>query len=275
MEIHIARDGKQFGPFPLEEVQRQLAAGTLLPTDFAWTTGAAGWVPLGSFPGLTVVSASVAPGGSPPSIPANVSAPSRPAQTSSGAIISLIFGILSFLFLPLIGGLVAIISGHMARSAIRHSGGAIKGDGMALAGTIIGYFNIGFFLCVVPILAGIAVPVFAEVQLKGKETKSLSNAKQIATACKLYAIDHQGAYPKTVDELVPDYLPNRETFASPLSPGEEIAYYYFGGKDTDPAEKILLMSKFQDKRGKRIIIRSDTSGRIELPPPGSVPAGGS
>lgn len=43
MQIHIARDGKQLGPFSLEEINRQLAAGTLSLSDQAWYEGAAGW----------------------------------------------------------------------------------------------------------------------------------------------------------------------------------------------------------------------------------------
>jgi len=36
MQIHVARDGKELGVFSLEEINRQLAAGTLRLTDQAW-----------------------------------------------------------------------------------------------------------------------------------------------------------------------------------------------------------------------------------------------
>lgn len=36
MQIHVARDGKQLGIYSLEEINRQLAAGTLILSDQAW-----------------------------------------------------------------------------------------------------------------------------------------------------------------------------------------------------------------------------------------------
>jgi hypothetical protein len=64
-------------------------------------------------------------------------------RTSSLAVISLIFGILAYVFLPSIGALVAVICGHSARSEIRRSPpGSIEGDGMALAGLILGWIQI-------------------------------------------------------------------------------------------------------------------------------------
>lgn len=64
------------------------------------------------------------------------------ATSSTAAIISLIFGIVSWFALPLIGALIAIVSGHMARGEIRRSGGNLGGDGMAMAGLILGYLNL-------------------------------------------------------------------------------------------------------------------------------------
>jgi hypothetical protein len=64
-------------------------------------------------------------------------------RTSSLAVISLIFGILAYVFLPGIGALVAVICGHSARAEIRRSPpGSIEGDGMALAGLILGWIQI-------------------------------------------------------------------------------------------------------------------------------------
>jgi uncharacterized RDD family membrane protein YckC len=52
MKIYITRDGQRTGPYSLEEVNRQLAAGTLSPVDQAWSEGSPGWKPLLSFPGV-------------------------------------------------------------------------------------------------------------------------------------------------------------------------------------------------------------------------------
>lgn len=58
MQIHVARNGQQSGPFSLEEVNRQLAAGTISPTDLAWYEGAPAWMPLADAPGVIVAAPS-------------------------------------------------------------------------------------------------------------------------------------------------------------------------------------------------------------------------
>lgn len=63
-------------------------------------------------------------------------------ETSALAIVSLVFGILAWIALPLIGGVVAIVTGHMARSEIRAARGDLQGDGMAVAGLVLGYLNL-------------------------------------------------------------------------------------------------------------------------------------
>jgi prepilin-type N-terminal cleavage/methylation domain-containing protein len=50
-------------------------------------------------------------------------------------------------------------------------------------------------IAIIAILASIALPVFSSVQERGKQTKDLGNAKQIALACKLFAGDHDGKFP--------------------------------------------------------------------------------
>ena len=60
-------------------------------------------------------------------------------RTSNLAIISLVSGILGWTFLPFVASLVAIVTGHMARAEIRRSAGTLQGDGMAMAGLVLGY----------------------------------------------------------------------------------------------------------------------------------------
>jgi prepilin-type N-terminal cleavage/methylation domain-containing protein len=86
-------------------------------------------------------------------------------------------------------------------------------------------------ISIIAILAGIALPVFSQVQVKGAQTKALSNAKQIATALKLYAIDNSGQFPSydlkagvpdttsqvkssndAFSQLIPDYVPQEDIF---------------------------------------------------------------
>lgn len=66
-------------------------------------------------------------------------------RTSSMATVSLIFGILAYVFLPFVGALIAVICGHSARAEIRRAPpGSIDGDGLALAGLILGWIQLAF-----------------------------------------------------------------------------------------------------------------------------------
>ena len=55
MMIHISREGQQFGPYSLEEVNTYLADGSLLPTDIGWIEGAPEWMPITQIPGVASV----------------------------------------------------------------------------------------------------------------------------------------------------------------------------------------------------------------------------
>ena len=71
--------------------------------------------------------------------------PLRPvasAPTNDKALISLIAGILGLTFLPLLGSIVAVVTGNMAKKEIRVSAGAYSGEGMATAGLVLGWIGI-------------------------------------------------------------------------------------------------------------------------------------
>jgi hypothetical protein len=63
--------------------------------------------------------------------------------TSTMAIVSLIAGIAGFSFLPLIGTIVALITGYMARNETRAVPPTASGDGLATAGIIMGWVQVG------------------------------------------------------------------------------------------------------------------------------------
>ena len=86
------------------------------------------------------------------------------AQTSTLAIISLIAGILGWVGFVGIGPIVAVITGHMAKSEIGKSNGMLTGNGMATAGLVLGYINlalsvIGLCLFVAFFVLGISSPL--------------------------------------------------------------------------------------------------------------------
>ena len=262
MQFYVHHDGQQQGPLELELVRSRLADGSYQGSDLGWHEGAADWLPLATIPALAG-SAAVPPmpvGAFPPrQMPVHAG---QPPQSSGLAIASLILGILS-LFMALLTGIPAVICGHLSLSRIKRAQGALTGRGMAITGLILGY--LGISLTVFFVLLGIALPVFNAVQERGLATKGLAEAKQIGLACKLYAGDHQGNFPPTLDDLVPTYLSDKHLFVCPLGKGtSESGYDYFGGKDSDPNSKILLSSKATMRNHKRIVVHVDDSADMEL-----------
>ena len=69
--------------------------------------------------------------------------------TSPMAIISLVAGILGWTLLPFLGSIVAVVTGHIARGEIRRAPERLEGDGMAIAGLILGYAGIAMAVFVV------------------------------------------------------------------------------------------------------------------------------
>ena len=83
------------------------------------------------------------------------------------AIVSLVSGLVGWTFLPVIGAIAAIITGHLAKKEIRDSGGTLSGDGMALAGLILGYTQIG-----VIVLSLVCILTFAAALIPAIESGS-------------------------------------------------------------------------------------------------------
>jgi hypothetical protein len=73
-------------------------------------------------------------------------------RTAPTAIWSLVLAILSFTCGCLFTAIPAVICGHIARSKIRKSGGALSGMGIATAGLILGYIALVLGVMGIPLL---------------------------------------------------------------------------------------------------------------------------
>lgn len=79
--------------------------------------------------------------------------------TSALAIVSLVFGILGWTVLPGVGAIVAVVTGHLARAEIRRAVDGMEGDGLALAGLVLGWLALAVALAVMALfvlLGGLA-----------------------------------------------------------------------------------------------------------------------
>ncbi len=95
--------------------------------------------------------------------------PTQP-KDSTMALLSMIFGIAAYFILPGIGAVVAVILGHLGKSEIKKSAGLLKGNGMATAGLILGYVQIGLtvltlcaILVLLPAMGSSIADIFSEI----------------------------------------------------------------------------------------------------------------
>ena len=82
-------------------------------------------------------------------------------SSSNLAIISLVMGVLGWTVVPFIGSLIAIITGHLARAEIRREPERLEGDGLAVAGLVLGYamlaLSVLFIALMILFFGGLAV----------------------------------------------------------------------------------------------------------------------
>ena len=202
--------------------------------------------------------------------PAPPSTQARPS-TSTLAVASLVSGIL--IFATLFAALPAIICGHLALRRIRQSAGSLAGRGLARAGLVLGYLVVVSF--VVSMILGIIAendpPFFRFSNLKGKGTKDLTNAKQIALAIKLYEIDNNDRTPPNLDALCPGYIYDRNLFKSPLATDGSAQGYDFllpniDTKTIDEKTTVMIRGRYTDWWKKRSWVYADMHGTFARHP---------
>lgn len=88
-----------------------------------------------------------------------------PRRSSALAVVSLVAGILGWSALPVLGSIVAIITGHLARAEIRRQPETLEGDGLAVAGLVLGYAMVCFaiigVLCMLLFFGGLFAVIAA------------------------------------------------------------------------------------------------------------------
>lgn len=87
------------------------------------------------------------------------STPLYTQETSGLAIVSLVMGIVSYFFLPVIGAITAIVTGGIAKRQIRESNGRLTGKGMATWGVVLGWINIGVGLLAICVIILVVVGI--------------------------------------------------------------------------------------------------------------------
>jgi type IV pilus assembly protein PilA len=108
------------------------------------------------------------------------------ARTSGKAIASLVCGLLIFIPMAFVA---AIIFGHLALSEIRKSAGRLKGEGLAMAGLVLGYVWVAG-IPIILILAAIAIPNLLRARMAANESSAVGSVRIIETAEVTYSTNH-------------------------------------------------------------------------------------
>ncbi len=72
------------------------------------------------------------------------------------AVISLVCALVSFIAIPFFPAVAAIALGFVSRQRIREAAGRLGGEGLALAGIVVGIFNVALCLGVLMLLLALA-----------------------------------------------------------------------------------------------------------------------
>jgi type II secretory pathway pseudopilin PulG len=130
---------------------------------------------------------------------ATPASPLSNAQRTSGlAVTSLIFGIFFFVF-PF--AVTAVVLGHVARSQIKKSAGRLRGNGISLAGMILGYSGLAMDVIIL-IIAAVAIPNLVGNKMGANEATAISNLRRITEAVITYRASY-GQYPSGLTALGP------------------------------------------------------------------------
>ena len=115
--------------------------------------------------------------------------PAAPAQTSGKAIASLVFGLLFFVPCAFVA---AVIFGHLGLSEIKKSAGRLKGEGLAIAGLVLGYMWV-VSIPIILIIAAIAIPNLLRARMAANESSAMAAIRTINTAQMAYSESHPEA----------------------------------------------------------------------------------
>src|SRR5213595_1481347 len=107
--------------------------------------------------------------------PPPASVPQPVPRTAPAAIWSLVLAILSFTCGWLVTAIPAVICGHIARSKIRKSGGALGGKGVATAGLILGYIALVLGVMGIPLLVSMIQSDRERLQRLSTERKEIAS----------------------------------------------------------------------------------------------------
>lgn len=174
---------------------------------------------------------------------------SSQSANAPGATTSLVLGILSICCFWIFTAIPAIIVGASARKKVAQSNGALGGDGIALAGIITGAIGIIAGLIPLGMVASLAIPAIAVTSERAQSAKIMSDLRSVAVSCHLYAVEKEGKFPASLDDLVPDYIEDPIYLTYETEDGERKRFRYRPGLGEDSPIEPFFLGPELDNRG--------------------------
>jgi len=221
----IGDDQKEYGPVSVEQLRQWIAEGRANRNTKARTAASESWRSLSEFPEL-IDSFKWSTTG--PPIPPLPSPPRGTASKTSGlAVASLvlgIFGLCSFGLTALMG----LILGIVAMVRIHRSNGALKGSGVALAGTVVS----AVFVLILPVFAGLLLPALAKAKNKATSIRCMNNMRRLSLAARLYADNNLERLPSAANwcDALQKYVGTTQSFQCPLGHQSQRCHYAFNAQ---------------------------------------------
>ncbi|MDY6793827.1 MAG: toast rack family protein [Actinomycetota bacterium] len=137
--------------------------------------------------GETTIEREEAPSSPPPSYPAHAPQPvyrPGPRHTSGWAVTSMVLGALSFLFLPFVGAVLAVVFGILAKRGAKHSEDEPADSGMSTAGIVLGVINLSFCTVAAALFIPWIIANLGEVH-EISRTVRLQGAREVAVELEL------------------------------------------------------------------------------------------
>jgi hypothetical protein len=193
----VGADGREYGPVDVEQIRSWINEGRANAQTQVRRVDEEGRKPLTEFPELAVLLQQPVRNIPPlPATPPPATMPSRirvSKQVQDLAVVSLILGILSLVCL-LLTAIPAVICGHVARRRAKADPERVGGQGLALAGMIIGYMGIALSL-VVPL---VLLPGITMTKQARSVERCRRNLEVIGLGFRQWALDNDEQFPWAV-----------------------------------------------------------------------------
>ncbi len=174
-------------------------------------------------------------------------------KNSGAAIAALVTSLLGIPLVPIILGIVGLVG-------IKKSNGAKKGGGFAIAGIVIGALAI-----LIVVGASLLVPVINSGREKAVATKNVNNVRSCNLALMSYAADNEGAFPASLQDLVPDYIEDASILQyfsrNPEVNGQPFEYVV-GLDDNSPSQTPIIIAPVAERYGQRVVGFVDGAVRL-------------